>query len=147
MTLEPWCGLTPSETIKFKTWPPLLPSPVPFCSQFFSSHHVKTHYNGFLLSDHQGGFICFFSKWPTSHLNWRPKMKPSGLPKVCIFSVSGNRGVSLNILSCSAPLYLWLCHSGVRKLGFHHWVLKSASLVHISQCCLAQEMKRQPTNT
>lgn len=95
MTVEPWCGLIPSETIKFQAQPTLLPSPVPSAHAFLSPCHSRSLLQWFPATSsfhHQGVFICFFSKWPTSHLSWRPKMKPYGLSKVCIFSISGNRG-------------------------------------------------------
>lgn len=95
MTAEPWCGLTPSETIKFQAQPTLLPSPVPSAHAFLSPRHSRSLLQWFPATSsfhHQGVFVCLFSKWPTSHLSWRPKMKPSGLSKVCIFSISGNRG-------------------------------------------------------
>lgn len=78
-----------------KHGPSFFPAPYPSARQSLLGFTSHPHYSGSLLPHHPTVKDCpvsFFSKWSTSHLSWRPEMKPCGLSKVCIFSISGNRG-------------------------------------------------------
>lgn len=147
MTVEPRCVLIPSEAIKFRTRPTVLPSPVSFCLEF-SICHVTTRYNGFLLCGHSAtteGSSAFSLNdqlviWARGR-KWNLLACPRSVSSA---SLATERFSLKDILLWNSHLYHQLCQ---RKFNFPHCFSASGSLVLISLCRLAQEMKRQPTNT
>lgn len=128
-----------------KHGPPLPPSPVPSACNSLHVTSRRVNMVSYCRTIKEGSF-AFSPNDPLVIWAGGQKWNPQACPRSVSSASLVTESVSLNILPWSAPLYVQLRQSGVRKFGFHLWVLKSGSLVHDSQCCLAQEMKRRLTN-
>lgn len=113
----------------------------------FMSCHDPVN-SGFLLPHHptvKECSVCFFLKW-TSHVSWRPKMKPSGLRSV------SSASLATEVQSKQHPLLKFsfvppTSQRGIRKVDFHNRCLESGSGPYLPMLLSPGNLKNKKQKT